>query len=105
MGNRATDRSAGATGKLMTLATGMPDLLQPLGGKYEETPVSALAVPVVHAGTIGLFQPARAAADLGNTAVLLVSPWGFEEICTRKLWRVMAEEFAARGIPSLRFDY
>jgi pimeloyl-ACP methyl ester carboxylesterase len=37
--------------------------------------------------------------------VLFLSPWGFEEMCTRKFWRVLAEDLAAAGVPSLRFDY
>jgi pimeloyl-ACP methyl ester carboxylesterase len=66
-------------------------------------PVSA-AEPVTFAGTIGLYTPASAAARTA-TAVLFVSPWGFEEMCTRKFFRILAEGFAEAGVASLRFDY
>lgn len=38
-------------------------------------------------------------------AALLCRPWGFDELCSRKFYRVLSEELAARGIASLRFDY
>jgi alpha-beta hydrolase superfamily lysophospholipase len=46
-----------------------------------------------------------AAAPASQTAVLFLSPWGFEEMCVRKFWRILAEDFAKAGISSLRFDY
>ncbi len=39
------------------------------------------------------------------TGVLFVSPWGLEEMCMRKFWRVVADALANQGIASLRFDY
>ncbi|PRD51722.1 hypothetical protein DEV92_11738 [Phyllobacterium myrsinacearum] len=64
----------------------------------------AAAQPVVFNQTIGLFQ--RADTDhSGNTAVLFASPWGLEELCTRKFWRIIAEQLAEKGIPSFRFDW
>ena len=64
----------------------------------------AAAQPVVFNRTIGLFQ--RADADHpGSTAVLFASPWGLEELCTRKFWRIIAEKLAEKGIPSFRFDW
>jgi pimeloyl-ACP methyl ester carboxylesterase len=67
----------------------------------------AAASPVSFAGTFGLFQAADGLSSgvVRNAAVLFVPPWGFEEMCTHKLFRIMAEEFAADGIASLRFDY
>ncbi|NTG42699.1 alpha/beta hydrolase [Rhizobium rhizogenes] len=65
--------------------------------------ITAAAVPVTFAGTVGLFVPA--AAPPSATAVLFLSPWGFEEMCARKFWRILAEDFAKAGIASLRFDY
>lgn len=67
----------------------------------------AAAQPVSFAGTFGLFQSADGlnASVVRNAAVLFVPPWGFEEMCTHKLFRIMAEELAADGIASLRFDY
>ncbi|MEO9774222.1 hypothetical protein [Roseibium sp.] len=38
-------------------------------------------------------------------AVLLCRPWGFDELCSRKFYRVLAETLAERGLASLRFDY
>jgi alpha-beta hydrolase superfamily lysophospholipase len=61
------------------------------------------ATPVTFAGTIGLFTPATAPSRA--TAVLFLSPWGFEEMCVRKFWRILADELADIGIASLRFDY
>ncbi len=73
---------------------------------HEETSAicgRAAALPVTFAGTVGLFKPA--AGKPSGTAVLFLSPWGFEEMCTRKFWRILAEELSDAGIPSLRFDY
>lgn len=67
------------------------------------TPRSA-AQPVTFAGTVGLYAAPRGnrAAD---AAVLFISPWGLEEMCVRKYWRILADDFADAGIASLRFDY
>ncbi|MQB45665.1 alpha/beta hydrolase [Rhizobium sp. ICMP 5592] len=65
--------------------------------------ITPAAVPVTFAGTVGLFM--AAAAPPSRTAVLFLSPWGFEEMCARKFWRILAEDFAKAGIASLRFDY
>ncbi|MGO7718826.1 hypothetical protein ACC706_36605, partial [Rhizobium johnstonii] len=40
-----------------------------------------------------------------SAAVLFVSPWGFEEMCSSKFFRVAAEHFSDIGVPSLSFDY
>ena len=76
-------------------------------GAAEEQDISkrmkAAAVPVTFAGTVGLFMPA--AVPPSGTAVLFLSPWGFEEMCVRKFWRILAEDLADIGISSLRFDY
>ncbi|MGY5779785.1 alpha/beta fold hydrolase [Rhizobium sp. LEGMi135b] len=61
------------------------------------------ATPVTFAGTVGLFTPAIAPSP--GTAVLFLSPWGFEEMCVRKFWRILAEDLADIGVASLRFDY
>ncbi len=62
------------------------------------------ARPLVFSETIGLFMPAdgEVVADVG---VLFVSPWGLEEMCLRKFWRIIAEDLSACGVASLRFDY
>jgi pimeloyl-ACP methyl ester carboxylesterase len=64
-----------------------------------------VAIPVAFAKTIGLFQPARDFAGSADMAVLFASPWGYEDMCVRKFWRVLAEALSAAGISSLRFDY
>ena len=65
----------------------------------------AAAIPVTFAGTIGLYHPADPAQALAPVAALFVSPWGYEELCVRKSWRVLAEQLADIGVASLRFDY
>ncbi|MDB5617311.1 MAG: hypothetical protein JWQ24_1549 [Tardiphaga sp.] len=37
--------------------------------------------------------------------MLLLAPIGYEELCTRATWRVLAENIAAAGHACLRFDY
>ncbi|MDX3928567.1 MAG: alpha/beta fold hydrolase [Shinella sp.] len=61
------------------------------------------AIPVSFARTVGLFTPSASGGP--RVAALFLSAWGFEEMCTRKTWRILAERLAAAGIPSLRFDY
>jgi pimeloyl-ACP methyl ester carboxylesterase len=41
----------------------------------------------------------------GATGVVMLSPWGYEELVVRHAWRVLAEKLAAAGFPCLRFDY
>ncbi|WP_315923328.1 alpha/beta hydrolase [Mesorhizobium sp. SP-1A] len=80
-----------------SIETGAPELLS-------WTPKSA-ALPVTFSDTVGLFTPAAAGTEASASALLFVSPWGFEEMCTRKLWRELAEKASLAGIASLRFDY
>ncbi|MEB2845120.1 alpha/beta hydrolase family protein [Endobacterium cereale] len=63
------------------------------------------AMPVTFAGTVGLYSPPAEHAKPVDLAVLFASPWGLEEMCTRKFWRIMSEKLSDRGIASLRFDY
>ena len=47
-------------------------------------------------------------ADAGNRSargVVLMSPFGFEELCARKPFALLAQALAARGIATLRFDW
>jgi alpha-beta hydrolase superfamily lysophospholipase len=62
--------------------------------------ISPVAVPIMFGGLAGYFHPAS-----GSTAVLLLSPWGYEELCARKSYRIFGEKLAASGYPCLRFDY
>ncbi|MGG6895644.1 MULTISPECIES: alpha/beta fold hydrolase [Rhizobium] len=73
------------------------------GDQSETKDIRSAATPVTFAGTVGLFM-AAAKPSMG-TAVLFLSPWGFEEMCVRKFWRILAEDLADLGIASLRFDY
>ncbi len=61
--------------------------------------------PLTFNGTVGLFTRPSAGTQPSNIAVLFASPWGLEEMCTRKFWRIISEKLADRGIASLRFDY
>ncbi|MCM2457080.1 alpha/beta fold hydrolase [Rhizobium sp. CG4] len=66
--------------------------------------VSYAARPVVFSQCAGIFHfPDE--NNLTDKAVLFLSPWGMEELCTRKLQRIMAERLSDVGIASLRFDY
>src|SRR5690606_25014501 len=51
------------------------------------------------------YVPADVEATPRSAAVLFLSSWGFEEMCTRKFFRILAERMAVEGIASLRFDY
>ena len=50
-------------------------------------------------------MPAEEGGGRSDTAVLFASPWGLEEISTRKFRRLLAEELSKQGMASLRFDY
>lgn len=76
--------------------------LQPSTCEFAEAPVPLAATPVSFGSSSGFFMPARNGAR--NQAVLFLSPWGFEELSIRKFWRSLADDFAAAGISSLRFD-
>lgn len=64
---------------------------------------AAAALPVTFSRTVGLYTPAK--EGQAAATVLFLSSWGFEEMCTRKLWRILADRFAEVGVASLRFDY
>ncbi|MFE0016679.1 alpha/beta hydrolase [Mesorhizobium sp. NPDC059054] len=79
------------------------DVAAVLGSKAQRQ--VAAARPVTFSDTVGLYADSAPGSELRDGAVLFLSPWGFEEMCTRKLWRDLADRLAACGIPSLRFDY
>ncbi|MCX7304374.1 MAG: alpha/beta fold hydrolase [Hyphomicrobiales bacterium] len=58
------------------------------------------AEPVTFDGLAGMFHRAP-----GSTAVLLLSPWGYEELCSRQTFRILGERLAAASFPCLRYDY
>lgn len=70
-----------------------------------EAKISGIDLPISFSGTIGLYRGPDGAAIPVDAAVLFVSSWGFEELCARKMWRLLASDLAAKGIASLRFDY
>ncbi|KQZ15502.1 hypothetical protein ASD44_16645 [Mesorhizobium sp. Root554] len=73
-----------------------------VAAQSEREPAAA-AQPVTFARTVGLYTPAKGRQL--SASVLFLSPWGFEEMCTRKLWRILADRFTEIGVASLRFDY
>ncbi|CTQ54709.1 exosortase A system-associated hydrolase 1 [Roseibium album] len=40
-----------------------------------------------------------------STGVLLCRPWGHDEVCSRKFYKILADAIASAGFPALRFDY
>jgi pimeloyl-ACP methyl ester carboxylesterase len=56
--------------------------------------------PVVFDGCFGWLHPAE-----GRHGVVLCSPFGYDELCTHRGWRRLAERIADAGLPVLRFDY
>lgn len=64
------------------------------------SPGTGAAHPVAFGGCAGWLHPAA-----GGTAVLLLSPWGYEALCFRRSWRMLGDALAAAGYPTLRFDY
>lgn len=65
---------------------------------------AAVSVPVTLSFSHALFTPPTAGDAQRNLSVLFISPWGLEELSTRRFYRVMAEAFAEAGCASLRFD-
>jgi len=63
------------------------------------------AIPTAFGGTVGHFTPRGPGSESGDTAVLMVSPWGFEEMSSRRFYRSISEKLADNGIPNLRFDF
>ncbi|MGE7370612.1 alpha/beta hydrolase [Neorhizobium sp. NPDC001467] len=72
---------------------------------HPRVPSHAAAMPLTFGGTIGLYTPSAETVPPTDLAVLFASPWGLEEMCTRKFWRILSETLADRGMASLRFDY
>lgn len=50
-----------------------------------------------------LHRPAHSATS--GLALVVCSPFGFEEVCAHRALRDIAEAAAASGVPTLRFDY
>ncbi|WP_431324396.1 alpha/beta fold hydrolase [Rhizobium sp. YTU87027] len=71
----------------------------------EEGKGRSASQPTAFGSHIGLFTAAGRDAAKSDVAVLLLNPWGMEEMCTRRFYRILAERFADIGVASLRFDY
>lgn len=56
--------------------------------------------PVMFEGCTGWLHPAA-----GNRGVIICAAQGYEELCTHRPMRGLAERFAKAGLPTLRFDY
>ncbi len=56
--------------------------------------------PVTFATSSGWFHDAG-----GTCGIVICAAQGHEDLCTYKSLRLMADQFAAQGYPSLRFDY
>ena len=61
-------------------------------------------LPIAFAGCAGHLTLPDAALQ-GQTGIVLCRSWGFDELCTRKFLRCLADALAAAGFPVLRFDY
>ncbi len=60
--------------------------------------------PIAFAGCAGhLTLPRSGGQD--RTGIVICRSWGFDELCTRKFLRCLADALAAAGFPVLRFDY
>ncbi|GAC1556851.1 MAG: alpha/beta hydrolase [Beijerinckiaceae bacterium] len=57
-------------------------------------------VPVTFDDCLGWLHPAA-----GGRGVVLCSAFGYEELCSRRTMRELADAIAAAGLPTLRFDY
>jgi pimeloyl-ACP methyl ester carboxylesterase len=56
--------------------------------------------PIEFGGCSGWLHPAA-----GSRGVVLCSPFGYEQLCIHRVWRDLADEIAAAGMPALRFDW
>src|SRR3954468_7325292 len=65
----------------------------------EQTGAALGMIPVSFGGCAGWYHPAA-----GARGVVLVSPDGFEELCSRRAMRELADLLAEAGLPTLRFD-
>jgi O-antigen/teichoic acid export membrane protein/alpha-beta hydrolase superfamily lysophospholipase len=84
---------------------GSPMLATPATNPVVEGAGRQAAIPVVFSGTMGRFMPEDHGVEPKDVSVLILSPWGYDEMCVRKSFRILAERLAASGVPSLRFDY
>ena len=60
--------------------------------------------PVRYANLAGIFTPAHPLGEPSDGVLVLVSPWGFEDMAIRPFYRETADAASRLGVPSLRFD-
>jgi len=58
----------------------------------------------LHGAVFGMFHEPAAQAS-SDTAVILCSPWGWDEVASYRSRRVWAEDLARAGFPVMRFDF
>jgi pimeloyl-ACP methyl ester carboxylesterase len=56
--------------------------------------------PVEFGGCFGWLHPAS-----GSRGVVLCNSFGYEQLSVHRVWRGLADQFAAAGLPALRFDW
>jgi len=56
--------------------------------------------PVEFGGCFGWLHPA-----VGSRGVVLCNSFGYEQLSVHRVWRGLADQFAAAGLPALRFDW
>ncbi|MBB3320261.1 MULTISPECIES: serine aminopeptidase domain-containing protein [unclassified Rhizobium] len=61
--------------------------------------------PVAFGSSTGLYAEADQGTRPSGVAVLFLNPWGMEEMCTRRFYRILAERLSGIGVASLRFDF
>ena len=61
---------------------------------------SPVAMPVSFDGNFAFHHAAS-----GETGFVLCGTWGYDELCSRKFLRVIADRLSSLGYPVLRFDY
>lgn len=66
----------------------------------EAQPSRQFGTPVAFNGVAGFLHAAP-----GRMGVLMLSPWGFEEMTIRRGWGTLAATLAEAGLPCLRFDW
>jgi len=77
----------------------------PTGKNRSGEAQASAAQPVVFGNRLGLYTAAADGRAVRNIAVLLLNPWGLEDLLSRRFYRHLSEKLADAGYASLRFDY
>lgn len=62
--------------------------------------VEPWARPIAFEGCFGYLHPAG-----GDVGIVVCGPWAYEALCAHRMLAEFAEQLAANGYPTLRFDY